>query len=80
MRLRQVEFGSSAAPAGALYGRAKICYDEPALPAYPKRSHPLPREEVQKLFAARARYNVKSGAEMLPGMPLVAEDLLQTQS
>ena len=41
---------------------------------------PLPREEVQKLFAARARYNVKSGAEMLPGMPLVAEDLLQTQS
>lgn len=34
----------------------------------------LPREEVEKLFASRARYNVKSGAPMLPGMPLVAED------
>lgn len=36
----------------------------------------LPREEVEKLFAARARYNVNSKAAMLPGMPLVAEDLL----
>jgi len=35
----------------------------------------LPREEVEKLFAARKRYNVSSKAEMLPGMPLVAEDL-----
>jgi L-fuculose-phosphate aldolase len=34
----------------------------------------LPREEVEKLFAARARYNVKSNAHMEPGMPLVAED------
>ncbi len=34
----------------------------------------LPREEVEKLFAARARYNVKSNARMVPGMPLVAED------
>jgi L-fuculose-phosphate aldolase len=38
----------------------------------------LPREEVEKLFASRARYNVKSGAPMLPGMPLVAEDLAKT--
>ena len=35
---------------------------------------PLPREEVEKLFAARTRYNVNSRAKMLPGMPLVAED------
>jgi L-fuculose-phosphate aldolase len=42
-------------------------------------ARPLPREEVEKLFAARARYNVKSHAGMEPGMPLVAEDLLQTQ-
>jgi L-fuculose-phosphate aldolase len=35
---------------------------------------PLPREEVEKLFAARARYNVSSNACMEPGMPLVAED------
>jgi L-fuculose-phosphate aldolase len=34
----------------------------------------LPREEVEKLFAARARYNVQSNAGMEPGMPLVAED------
>jgi hypothetical protein len=34
----------------------------------------LPREEVEKLFAARDRYNVKSNAQMEPGMPLVAED------
>ena len=39
----------------------------------------LPREEVEKLFAARARYNVNSKAGMEPGMPLVAEDLLQSQ-
>lgn len=39
----------------------------------------LPREEVEKLFAARARYNVNSHAGMEPGMPLVAEDLLETQ-
>jgi L-fuculose-phosphate aldolase len=37
-------------------------------------ARPLPREEVEKLFAARARYNVKSNARMEPGMPLVAED------
>lgn len=36
---------------------------------------PLPRQEVEKLFAARARYNVCSRAKMQPGMPLVAEDL-----
>ncbi len=35
----------------------------------------LPREEVAKLFEARARYNVTSKAQMEPGMPLVAEDL-----
>jgi L-fuculose-phosphate aldolase len=35
----------------------------------------LPREEVEKLFASRARYNVTSNAPMEPGMPLVAEDL-----
>lgn len=34
----------------------------------------LPRQEVEKLFASRARYNVTSGAPMRPGMPLVAED------
>src|SRR6476660_1652108 len=39
----------------------------------------LPREEVEKLFAARARYNVNSRAAMEPGMPLVAEDLLETE-
>jgi L-fuculose-phosphate aldolase len=42
-------------------------------------ARPLPREEVEKLFAARARYNVSSRAGMEPGMPLVAEDLLETQ-
>jgi L-fuculose-phosphate aldolase len=41
-------------------------------------ARPLPREEVEKLFAARARYNVNSRAGMQPGMPLVAEDLLET--
>lgn len=39
----------------------------------------LPREEVEKLFASRARYNVTSRARMEPGMPLVAEDLLETK-
>jgi L-fuculose-phosphate aldolase len=39
----------------------------------------LPREEVEKLFASRARYNVTSNAHMEPGMPLVAEDMLETQ-
>jgi L-fuculose-phosphate aldolase len=39
----------------------------------------LPREEVEKLFAARARYNVNSRAAMEPGMPLVAEDLLEPE-
>jgi L-fuculose-phosphate aldolase len=39
----------------------------------------LPREEVEKLFASRERYNVKSRARMQPGMPLVAEDLLEAQ-
>jgi L-fuculose-phosphate aldolase len=42
-------------------------------------ARPLPREEVEKLFAARSRYNVRSRAPMEPGMPLVAEDLFQTQ-
>jgi L-fuculose-phosphate aldolase len=42
-------------------------------------ARPLPREEVEKLFAARSRYNVRSAAAMEPGMPLVAEDVLQTQ-
>lgn len=37
---------------------------------------PLPREEVVKLFEARARYNVSSKARMEPGMPLVAEDFM----
>lgn len=40
----------------------------------------LPREEVDKLFAARQRYKVQSRAQMHPGMPLVAEDLFDTQS
>ena len=39
----------------------------------------LPREEVEKLFASRARYNVTSNAPMEPGMPLVAEDLVETK-
>lgn len=42
-------------------------------------ARPLPRQEVEKLFAARAQYNVTSRADMQPGMPLVAEDLLQTR-
>jgi len=40
----------------------------------------LPRQEVEKLFAARQRYNVCSRASMEPGMPLVAEDLFEPQS
>ena len=36
----------------------------------------LPREEVSKLFEARRRYGVTSHAQMEPGAPLVAEDLL----
>ncbi len=35
----------------------------------------LPREEVEKLFAARERYNVASKSVMQPRMPLVAEDV-----
>ena len=42
-------------------------------------ARPLPREEVEKLFASRERYNVNSNARMEPGMPLVAEDLLSRQ-
>ena len=40
----------------------------------------LPREEVDKLFAARQRYNVTSRAPMHPGMPLVAEDLFDSKA
>lgn len=40
----------------------------------------LPREEVEKLFASRARYNVTSNAPMEPGMPLVAEDVVEAKS
>jgi hypothetical protein len=40
-------------------------------------ARPLPRREVEKLFASRERYHVQSPNRMLPGMPLVAEDLLQ---
>lgn len=36
---------------------------------------PLPRKEVEKLVAARGRYNVRSQSTLVPGMPLVAEDL-----
>jgi L-fuculose-phosphate aldolase len=39
----------------------------------------LPREEVEKLFASRKRYNVRSNNRMEPGMPLVAEDLAETE-
>jgi L-fuculose-phosphate aldolase len=42
-------------------------------------ARPLPREEVEKLFASRGRYNLHSRAGMEPGMPLVAEDLLEPQ-
>jgi L-fuculose-phosphate aldolase len=40
----------------------------------------LSREETSKLFDARARYNVNSRARMEPGMPLVAEDLIEHTS
>ncbi len=43
-------------------------------------ARPLPREEVEKLFASRERYNVNSRARMEPGMPLVAEDILSPQN
>jgi len=43
-------------------------------------ARPLPREEVEKLFAARARYNVQSPSGMEPGMPLVAEDFETQQT
>jgi L-fuculose-phosphate aldolase len=36
---------------------------------------PLPRKEVEKLVAARARYQVNASSTLLPGMPLVAEDV-----
>jgi L-fuculose-phosphate aldolase len=42
-------------------------------------ARPLPREEVEKLFNARSRYNVTSRARMEQGMPIVAEDLYQHQ-
>jgi L-fuculose-phosphate aldolase len=37
---------------------------------------PLPRVEVEKLVAARSRYNVCAKSTLMPGMPLVAEDLV----
>jgi L-fuculose-phosphate aldolase len=42
-------------------------------------ARPLPREEVEKLFTARTRYNVNSRSGMEPGMPVVAEDVFQTE-
>ncbi len=39
---------------------------------------PLPRREVEKLFAARSRYKVNTRSCMRPGMPLVAEDPIDT--
>lgn len=38
-------------------------------------ARPLPREEIVKLFEARARYGVKSNSRFEPGSPLAAEDL-----
>jgi L-fuculose-phosphate aldolase len=35
----------------------------------------LPRAEIEKLFAARARYGIKSRTRFEPGSPLAAEDL-----
>jgi len=35
----------------------------------------LPKAEIEKLFAARARYGVKSNKRFEPGAPLTAEDL-----
>ncbi len=43
-------------------------------------ARPLPRDEVQKLFEARARYNVESNAPMRPGMPIVAEDVVSSRT
>lgn len=40
----------------------------------------LPRVEVEKLFEARKRYNVNCPNGLEPGMPLVAEDLADSQS
>jgi L-fuculose-phosphate aldolase len=40
---------------------------------------PLPRDEVEKLFKARSRYNVNARSGMEPGMPVVAEDIFQTE-
>ena len=40
-------------------------------------ARPLPRAEIQKLFAARARYGVKSNSRFEPGSPLAAEDLAE---
>jgi L-fuculose-phosphate aldolase len=40
-------------------------------------ARPLPRHEVEKLFASRERYKVASPNSMLPGMPMVAEDLFK---
>ena len=42
-------------------------------------ARPLPRDEVEKLFAARQRYNVNSRSGMEPGMPVVAEDVFETE-
>jgi L-fuculose-phosphate aldolase len=35
----------------------------------------LPKQEVDKLFEARARYGVDSNATMAPGCPVTADDL-----
>jgi L-fuculose-phosphate aldolase len=40
-------------------------------------ARPLPRREVEKLFASRERYKVASPNSMMPGMPMVAEDLFK---
>jgi L-fuculose-phosphate aldolase len=42
-------------------------------------ARPLPRDEVEKLFKARERYNVNARSGMEPGMPVVAEDIFQTE-
>ena len=39
----------------------------------------LPRVEVEKLFEARKRYNVNCHNGLEPGMPVVAEDLAESQ-
>ncbi|HEY1758690.1 MAG TPA: class II aldolase/adducin family protein [Bryobacteraceae bacterium] len=38
-------------------------------------ARPLPRAEIETLFAARARYGIKSRTRFQPGNPLAAEDL-----